>query len=66
MGNLGIRHGLFAAFGASALLAVGSPQGAHTVVVSRSALAGAARGVPLGIAGAPDSLPKLTSAPWTV
>ena len=51
---------------ASALLAVGSPQGAHTVVVSRSALAGAARGVPLGIAGAPDSLPKLTSAPWTV
>ena len=53
---------------ASALLVVGSTPG-HTVLVSRSALSGVPRGVPLGIPGAPDSLPapgRLSAEPWTV
>ncbi|WP_432833892.1 type VII secretion protein EccB [Dactylosporangium sp. CA-092794] len=53
---------------ASALLVVNSP-GAPTVVVSRSALAGAPRGEALGIPGAPASLPaagSLRTGAWTV
>ena len=41
----------------------------HTVKVSRSAIAGARRGAPVGIAGAPDSLPDarhVVTAPWSV
>jgi type VII secretion protein EccB len=51
---------------ASALLIVGS---ARTVTVPRAALGGVPRGVPVGIAGAPDSLPersRLSGPPWTV
>ncbi|GAA4243477.1 type VII secretion protein EccB [Dactylosporangium darangshiense] len=53
---------------ASALLVLNSA-GAPTVVVSRSALAGAPRGETLGIAGAPSSLPPasgLRKGAWTV
>jgi ESX secretion system ATPase EccB len=53
---------------ASALLLVGSPD-AHVVLVSRATLAGAPLGAPLGIPGAPDSLPprsELRTGPWTV
>ncbi|MGI5246523.1 type VII secretion protein EccB [Dactylosporangium sp. CA-139066] len=53
---------------ASALLILNSP-GAPTVVVQRSALAGAPRGETLGIAGAPSSLPPtsgLRKGAWTV
>ena len=53
---------------ASALLILNSP-GAPTVVVARSALAGAPRGQTLGIPGAPSSLPAagaLLRGPWTV
>jgi type VII secretion protein EccB len=53
---------------ASALLIAGSAE-PRTVLVSRSALAGVPRGVPLGIADAPDSLPaaqRLVTGGWTV
>jgi len=53
---------------ASALLIARSPQ-TKTVSVSRKSLTGAARGTPLGIPGAPDSLTArggLLGAPWTV
>ncbi len=52
----------------SALLIVGTAQ-ARTVWVPRATLAGAPRGVPLGIPGAPDSLPareRLLGQAWTV
>jgi type VII secretion protein EccB len=53
---------------ASALLVVGSAR-PRTTSVSRSSLAGIPRGVPLGIPGAPDSLPardRLLGQAWTV
>ncbi|MBO4210926.1 type VII secretion protein EccB, partial [Micromonospora echinofusca] len=53
---------------ASALLIVGGAE-QRTVLVSRASLAGVARGAPLGIPDAPDSLPapdRLSPAPWTV
>ncbi|MDM4718757.1 type VII secretion protein EccB [Micromonospora sp. WMMA1363] len=53
---------------ASALLVVGAEQ-PKTVLVSRRSIAGVPRGLPLGIADAPDSLPAasgLSTAPWTV
>ncbi|MFB6393432.1 type VII secretion protein EccB [Polymorphospora lycopeni] len=53
---------------ASALLIVGSAE-PKTVLVSRRSIEGVPRGTPLGIAGAPDSLPaadRLSAAPWTV
>jgi type VII secretion protein EccB len=53
---------------ASALLIVGSTE-PRTVLVSRRSIAGVPRGIPLGIADAPDSLPaadRLSRAPWTV
>lgn len=53
---------------ASALLIVGSAE-PKTVLVSRKSIEGVPRGVPLGIADAPDSLPaadRLAAAPWTV
>jgi type VII secretion protein EccB len=53
---------------ASALLILGSA-GPKTVYVARNSIAGVPRGVPLGIPGAPDSLPeqgKLLGAPWTL
>jgi len=53
---------------ASALLVIGQP-GARTVSVSRNSIAGVPRGVPLGIVGAPDSLPprgRLLSGAWTL
>jgi type VII secretion protein EccB len=52
----------------SALLILGSAQ-PRSSLVARSALAGVARGVPLGIPGAPDLLPvagDLTAGAWTV
>ncbi len=52
----------------SALLILGGSQPA-TVIVSHAALAGVPRGVPLGIPGAPDSLPApadLLTGPWTL
>jgi type VII secretion protein EccB len=52
----------------SALLAIGSAQ-AHTVSVARRSIAQVPRGAPLGIPGAPDSLPeagRLLGAPWTL
>ncbi|HEY0700689.1 MAG TPA: type VII secretion protein EccB [Micromonospora sp.] len=52
---------------ASALLIIGSQP--KTVLVSRKSIEGVPRGVPLGIADAPDSLPaadRLSRAPWTV
>jgi type VII secretion protein EccB len=53
---------------ASALLIVGSGQ-AHTVSVARRSIEDVPRGAPLGIAGAPDSLPdagRLLGGPWTL
>ncbi|GAB3155923.1 type VII secretion protein EccB [Micromonospora sonneratiae] len=53
---------------ASALLIVRSPT-PRTVLVSRKSIEGVPRGVPLGIADAPDSLPaagRLSDAPWAV
>ncbi|MFI9638986.1 type VII secretion protein EccB [Micromonospora sp. NPDC051925] len=53
---------------ASALLIVGADR-SRTVLVSRRSIEGVPRGLPLGIADAPDSLPasgRLTTAPWTV
>ncbi|MFF5180482.1 type VII secretion protein EccB [Micromonospora sp. NPDC000316] len=53
---------------ASALLIVGADQ-SKTVLVSRRSIDGVPRGLPLGIADAPDSLPaagRLATAPWTV
>jgi type VII secretion protein EccB len=53
---------------ASALLIVGS-SGQKPVRVSRKSIAGAPRGVPLGIPDAPDPLPargSLAGHPWTV
>ena len=53
---------------ASALLIVGADR-SHTVLVSRRSIEGVPRGLPLGIADAPDSLPasgRLSTAPWTV
>lgn len=53
---------------ASALLVAGSSD-PKTISVSGKSLAGAARGTPLGIPGAPDSLPpqnRLLGRPWTV
>jgi type VII secretion protein EccB len=53
---------------ASALLIARSSD-PRTVSVSRKSLTGAARGTPLGIPGAPDSLAatnRLLGAPWTV
>ncbi|BCJ65163.1 type VII secretion protein EccB [Polymorphospora rubra] len=53
---------------ASALLIVGSTE-PKTVLVSRRSIEGVPRGVPLGITGAPDSLPaadRLSAAPWAV
>jgi type VII secretion protein EccB len=51
---------------ASALLIVGAPT---TVQVARRSLAGTPRGAPLGIAGAPDVVPRkgdLLRGPWQV
>ncbi|MFG1869426.1 type VII secretion protein EccB [Micromonospora arborensis] len=53
---------------ASALLIVGADT-SKTVLVSRRTIAGVPRGLPLGIADAPDSLPaagRLATAAWTV
>ncbi|MDG4809682.1 type VII secretion protein EccB [Micromonospora sp. WMMD1120] len=53
---------------ASALLIVGADR-SKTVLVSRRAIDGVPRGLPLGIADAPDSLPapnRLASTAWTV
>ncbi|MER7473624.1 type VII secretion protein EccB, partial [Micromonospora sp. NPDC000018] len=53
---------------ASALLIIGADR-PKTVLVSRRAIDGVPRGLPLGIADAPDSLPapgRLSTAPWTV
>ncbi|MEU7979528.1 type VII secretion protein EccB [Micromonospora sp. NPDC049081] len=53
---------------ASALLIVGADR-SRTVLVSRRSIEGVPRGLPLGIADAPDSLPapgRLSTAPWTV
>lgn len=53
---------------ASALLIIGSDQ-PRTVLVSRKSIDGVPRGTPLGVAGAPDSLPeagRLSSGPWTI
>ncbi|MDP9798892.1 type VII secretion protein EccB [Catenuloplanes nepalensis] len=53
---------------ASALLIAGAPKPA-TVLVSRRSIDGVARGVPLGIVDAPDSLPpadRLAGAPWSL
>ncbi|TDC38965.1 type VII secretion protein EccB [Micromonospora sp. 15K316] len=53
---------------ASALLIVGAER-PRTVLVSRRSIEGVPRGLPLGIADAPDSLPapaRLSNAPWTV
>ncbi|MER7416958.1 type VII secretion protein EccB [Micromonospora peucetia] len=53
---------------ASALLIIGAER-PKTVLVSRRAIGGVPRGLPLGIADAPDSLPasgRLSTAPWTV
>jgi type VII secretion protein EccB len=53
---------------ASALLLVNSPD-AHVVLVSRATLASAPLGSPLGIAGAPDSVPprgSLRTGGWTL
>ncbi|MEU8217880.1 type VII secretion protein EccB [Micromonospora taraxaci] len=53
---------------ASALLIVGADR-SKTVLVSRRTIDGVPRGLPLGIADAPDSLPapgRLATAAWTV
>lgn len=53
---------------ASALLIIGAER-PKTVLVSRRSIEGVPRGLPLGIADAPDSLPapgRLSTAPWTV
>ncbi|GIJ76269.1 type VII secretion protein EccB [Micromonospora phaseoli] len=53
---------------ASALLIIGAQQ-PRTVLVSRRSIDGVPRGLPLGIADAPDSLPavgRLATAAWTV
>ncbi|MEV1015306.1 type VII secretion protein EccB [Micromonospora sp. NPDC049801] len=53
---------------ASALLIVGADR-SKTVLVSRRSIDGVPRGLPLGIADAPDSLPapgRLAKSPWTV
>ncbi|GAA4576223.1 type VII secretion protein EccB [Micromonospora coerulea] len=53
---------------ASALLIIGVDR-PKTVLVSRRSIEGVPRGLPLGIADAPDSLPapgRLSTAPWTV
>ncbi|MEV6812492.1 type VII secretion protein EccB [Micromonospora sp. NPDC051296] len=53
---------------ASALLITGAER-PKTVLVSRRSIDGVPRGLPLGIADAPDSLPaaaRLATAPWTV
>ncbi|WP_406044244.1 type VII secretion protein EccB [Micromonospora sp. NBC_00898] len=53
---------------ASALLIIGADR-PRTVLVSRRSIEGVPRGLPLGIADAPDSLPapgRLSTAPWTV
>ncbi|WP_433393261.1 type VII secretion protein EccB [Micromonospora sp. KLBMP9576] len=53
---------------ASALLIIGAER-PKTVLVSRRAIDGVPRGLPLGIADAPDSLPargRLSTAAWTV
>ncbi|SCL27834.1 type VII secretion protein EccB [Micromonospora rhizosphaerae] len=53
---------------ASALLIIGADR-SKTVLVSRRSIEGVPRGLPLGIADAPDSLPapgRLSTAPWTV
>ncbi|TDB81463.1 type VII secretion protein EccB [Micromonospora sp. KC721] len=53
---------------ASALLIIGAER-SSTVLVSRRSIAGVPRGLPLGIADAPDSLPargRLSTGPWTV
>ncbi|MGC4855951.1 type VII secretion protein EccB [Micromonospora sp. DT4] len=53
---------------ASALLIVGAAR-SKTVLVSRRSIDGVPRGLPLGIADAPDSLPapdRLAAAAWTV
>ncbi|RKN51145.1 type VII secretion protein EccB [Micromonospora endolithica] len=53
---------------ASALLIIGADR-PKTVLVSRRSIDGVPRGLPLGIADAPDSLPaagRLASPPWTV
>ncbi|MEU5910352.1 type VII secretion protein EccB [Micromonospora sp. NPDC047527] len=53
---------------ASALLIVGADR-SKTVLVSRRSIDGVPRGLPLGIADAPDSLPapgRLATSPWTV
>ncbi|MEH1100282.1 type VII secretion protein EccB [Micromonospora sp. CPCC 205561] len=53
---------------ASALLIIGAER-PKTVLVSRRSIDGVPRGLPLGIADAPDSLPargRLSTAPWTV
>ncbi|MEV4492940.1 type VII secretion protein EccB [Micromonospora coxensis] len=53
---------------ASALLIIGADR-SSTVLVSRRSIEGVPRGLPLGIADAPDSLPapgRLSTTPWTV
>jgi type VII secretion protein EccB len=65
LGSDGALHPMLN-YASARLLAGGS---APTVVLSRRALAGAARGVPLGIPGAPASLPAadtLVGAGWAV
>ncbi|GGM23892.1 type VII secretion protein EccB [Micromonospora yangpuensis] len=53
---------------ASALLIIGAEQ-PRTILVARRSIDGVPRGLPLGIADAPDSLPapdRLSTAAWTV
>ncbi|MBB4958530.1 type VII secretion protein EccB [Micromonospora polyrhachis] len=53
---------------ASALLII-KASAPKTVLVSRKSIEGVPRGMPLGIPGAPDSLPgprRLTTTPWTI
>lgn len=53
----------------SALLAANNPAGGSVKLVSQASLEGARRGAPIGIQGAPDSLPdagNLSTAPWVV
>jgi type VII secretion protein EccB len=53
----------------SAVLAVGTKQDPHVVLVDRSDLKSARRGPTIGIDGIPDSLPSassLVSSPWSV
>jgi type VII secretion protein EccB len=66
LGADGLLHPV-ANYASARLLAGGD--GSATATVSARSLSGVARGVPLGIAGAPQSLParnRLVAGPWTV